>query len=62
MLGSIRRCEPDTLSDWIKIVRSFVRTRIAKVKGSLSTKPSSILSDPELSIFLTHTQICCFPS
>ena len=38
--------ENDALSEWIKTVRSFICSRINKLKGSMNCKPHSVLQDP----------------
>ena len=40
--------EVDTLSEWVKSVRSLIKTRISNLKGSMNTKPKSVLKDPDV--------------
>ena len=39
----------DTLSEWMKSVRSLIQMRIKKVNGSMSTRSTSI-KDPTIAI------------
>jgi len=36
----------DTLSEWVKSVRSLIQIRITKLSGSMSTRSTSIFKDP----------------
>ena len=40
--------EIDTLSEWVKAVRSLIQIRISKLKGHMSTNAKSIFKDPEV--------------
>ena len=42
------KVEVDTLSEWVKAVRSLIQIRVSKLKGSMSTKASSIFKDPKV--------------
>ena len=42
------KVEVDTLSEWIKSIRSIIKSRIAKLRGSMDTKPKSVLHDPDV--------------
>ena len=37
----------DTLSEWVKSVRSLIQIRIKKLSGSMSTRSTSIFKDPK---------------
>jgi len=38
----------DTLSEWVKSVRSLIQIRIKKLSGSMSTRSTSIFKDPNV--------------
>ena len=38
----------NTLSEWVKAVRSFIRSRIRKLKGSMKTNIPCVFKDPEV--------------
>ena len=42
------KVEPDTLSEWIKSIRSLIQIRIKKLAGSMSTKGSNVLKNPDV--------------
>ena len=42
------KVEVDTLSEWVKSVRSLIQIRVSKLKGSMSTKAHSIFKDPQV--------------
>jgi hypothetical protein len=46
----------DTLSEWVKSVRSFIQIRIKKLIGSMSTRSKSIFKDPNVAkhLYLLH--------
>ena len=44
----------DSLSEWIKQIRSLVRSRIFKLQGSMNTSPKTILNDPDIKTYLSH--------
>lgn len=38
----------NTLSEWVKSIRSFIRSRIRKLKGSMKTKVPFVFNDPKV--------------
>jgi hypothetical protein len=46
----------DTLSEWVKSVRSLIQIRIKKLIGSMSTRSKSIFKDPNVAkhLYLLH--------
>ena len=42
------KVEVDTLSEWVKSVRSLIQIRVSNLKGSMSTKAPSIFKDPQV--------------
>ena len=40
--------EVETLSEWIKAVKSLIQIRIGKFRRSMSTKATFVLKDPEV--------------
>jgi hypothetical protein len=43
----------DTLSEWVKSVRSLIQIRIWKLSGSMSTRSTSIFKDPNVAKHLS---------
>ena len=43
----------DTLSEWVKSLRSLIQIRIKKLSGSMSTRSTSIFKDPNVAIDLS---------
>ena len=39
------KSEVDTISEWVKTVRSLIQIRIKKLQGSMSTQTPSVLKD-----------------
>ena len=48
--------EVDTLSEWVKSVRSSILNRIRRLKGSMSTRAPSIFKDPQVAKMLSQLQ------
>ena len=46
--------EVDTLSEWLKAVRTLIKSRVKNLKGSLNTKPKSVLDDPDVKLNLSE--------
>ena len=44
----------NTLSEWVKSVRSLIKIRITKLRGSMSTHATSIFKDPNVAKNLSH--------
>ena len=41
------KVEVDTLSGWLKAIRSLLRSRTKHLRGSMNTKSRNVLDDPE---------------
>jgi hypothetical protein len=56
--------EVDTLSEWVKAVRSLVQIRINIFKMSMSTKATSVLKDSDLTETMStiHEKYVVFPA
>ena len=46
----------DTLSEWMKSVRSLIQIRIKNLSGSMSTRSTSIFKDPNVAKHLSLPQ------
>ena len=46
--------DANTLSEWVKAVRSLIQIRIHKLSGSMKTHTKSIFKDPEVSKDLAY--------
>ena len=44
----------DTLSEWIKAVRSLIQIRIKKLNGSINAHDTSIFKDPNVAQHLSY--------
>ena len=44
----------NTLSEWVKSVRSLIKIRITKLRGSMSTHATSVFKDPNVAKNLSH--------
>ena len=44
----------DTLSEWVKSVRSLIQIKIKKLNWSMSTRTTSIFKDPNVAKHLSH--------
>jgi hypothetical protein len=49
----INKEDLDTLSEWVKSVRSLIKIRIKKLSGSMSTRSTSIFKDPNVAKHLS---------
>ena len=49
----INKEDLDTLSEWVKSVRSLIKIRIKKLRGSMSTRSTSIFKDPNVAKHLS---------
>ena len=56
--------EVDSLSEWVKAIRTCIRNRIQKLKGSMNNKPISVLEDPTVSKYLSdfHEKFVLVPA
>ena len=50
---NVKRKDLDTLSEWVKSVRSLIHIRIIKLSGSISTRSTSIFTDPNVAKHLS---------
>ena len=52
----------DTLSEWVKSVRSLIQIRIKKLSGPMSTRSTSIFKDPKVAkhLSLLHDKYVIF--
>ena len=46
--AKLEEADENTLSEWIKAVRSLVKSRINKLQGTMSTKTKSVICDPDV--------------
>lgn len=46
--------EVDTLSKWVKVVSSFVKTRSSELEGSMKTIKMFVLHDPNVSSHMSN--------
>ena len=58
-----KKQEVDTLSEWVKAVRSLIQARIRKLQGQMNTKAKSIFKDPDVVETLSdlHDRYVVFP-
>jgi hypothetical protein len=54
--------ELDTLSEWVKSMRSLIQIRIKKLSGSMSSRSTSIFKDPKVAkhLSLLHDKYVIF--
>ena len=60
-----REKEVDTLSEWVKAVRSLIQNRIRKLKRLMDTKATYVFKDPDVAETLSTTiysRHICFSS
>ena len=53
--------ELESLSDWIRTIRSLVQGRIHKLKNCVNSRPKSVFKDQEaqrLAVIFSHHQVC----
>ncbi|MCU7801424.1 MAG: hypothetical protein KZQ70_15165, partial [gamma proteobacterium symbiont of Lucinoma myriamae] len=46
--AKLEEVEENTLSEWVKAVRSLVKARISRLQKTMSTKTKSVFSDPDV--------------
>ena len=58
------KVEVDTLSEWVKTVRSLIQIRIKKLQESMSTKAPSVFKDPAVlrDLFAIHEKFVVVPA
>ena len=56
--------EVDTLSEWVRAVRSLIQIRIRKLKRSMSTNTTSVFRDPDVAetMSIIHEKYLVIPA